>query len=104
MRWAEAAERDLDELIAFLAVESETDAERVLRRIEGRAESLSSSPSRGRFVPELARFGMRSWRELVVRPYRLVYRVEGDTVTVLALFDGRRDLEDVLLDRLLRTP
>jgi plasmid stabilization system protein ParE len=40
----------------------------------------------------------------VVRPYRLIYRVERDTVTVLAVFDGRRDLEDVLLDRLLRLP
>jgi hypothetical protein len=40
----------------------------------------------------------------VIRPYRLVYRVEADTVTVLALFDGRRDLEDVLLERLLRSP
>ena len=55
-------------------------------------------------VPELAHFGMRTWRELVVRPYRLVYRIEGDTVTVLAVIDGRRDLEDVLLERLLRTP
>jgi len=47
---------------------------------------------------------MRTWRELVVKPYRLVYRIEGDTVTVLAVFDGRRDLEDLLLERLLRTP
>jgi toxin ParE1/3/4 len=46
---------------------------------------------------------MRSWREIVARPYRILYRVSGDTVTVLAAFDGRRDLEDVLLERLLRT-
>jgi plasmid stabilization system protein ParE len=55
-------------------------------------------------VPELARFQMRTWRELVIRPYRLVYRIEGDTVTVLAVFDARRDLEDLLLERLLRSP
>jgi toxin ParE1/3/4 len=47
---------------------------------------------------------MRTWRELVVRPYRLVYRVGSDAVVVLAVFDGRRDLEDVLLDRLVRSP
>jgi hypothetical protein len=33
-----------------------------------------------------------------------VYRIEGDTVTLLAVLDGRRDLEDALLDRLLRMP
>jgi addiction module RelE/StbE family toxin len=104
VQWAEAAVRDLEELVTFVALDSAPDAERVLARIEQRAAALEASPARGRAVPELARFGMRGWRELVVRPYRIVYRVESDTVTVLAVFDGRRDLEDVLFDRLLRTP
>jgi hypothetical protein len=39
-----------------------------------------------------------------VRPYRLVYRIEGNSVNVLALFDGRRDLEDILFERMLRMP
>jgi len=104
VRWAEVAVGDLEELAALLALDSEQAAERVLRRIEKRAATLESSPARGRVVPELAHFQTRNWRELVIRPYRLVYRVEADTVTVLALFDGRRDLEDVLLERLLRSP
>ncbi len=104
VQWAEVAVRDLEELVSFIAVDSALDSERVLRRLEKRAAALESSPARGRVVPELARFGMRTWRELVVRPYRLVYRIEGDTVTMLAVFDGRRDLEDILLDRLLRMP
>ena len=99
---AEAAVRDLEEPVSFIAVDSQAAAGRVLKRLETRAATLKSSPGRGRVVPELARFGMRTWRELVVRPYRLVYRIEGDTVNVLALFDGRRDLEDLLLERLLR--
>jgi plasmid stabilization system protein ParE len=104
VEWAEVAARDLAELLAFIAVDSAPDAERVLQRIERRAAALESSPRRGRVVPELARFGVRTWRELVVRPYRMIYRIEGDTVIVLAVFDGRRDLEDLLLERLTRTP
>ncbi len=104
VRWAELAVGDLEEQVSYIAVDSETDAARVLKRIETRAAALESSTARGRVVPELAHFAMRTWRELVVRPYRLVYRIEGNTVTVLAVFDGRRDLEDVLLERLLRTP
>jgi addiction module RelE/StbE family toxin len=104
VQWAEVAARDLEELVTFIAEDSPPDAERVLRRLEQRAATLESTPARGRLVPELRRFGMRTWRELVVRPYRLVYRIEGDTVTVLAVLDGRRDLEDVLLERLLRAP
>ena len=50
-------------------------------------------------------FGRRSpsaYRELLVDPYRLVYRVESARVVVVEIFDGRRNLEDLLLDRLLR--
>jgi plasmid stabilization system protein ParE len=104
VQWAEVAVRDLEEIVGFVAIDSEGDAERLLRRIEARASALESVPERGRVVPELARFGMRSWREVLVRPYRIVYRIEGDTVTVLAALDGRRDLGDVLLDRLIRVP
>jgi addiction module RelE/StbE family toxin len=104
VQWAEVAVRDLEELLSYVSVDSEANATRVLERIETRAAALESSPARGRVVPELGHFGMRTWRELVVRPYRLVYRIEGDTVTVLAVLDGRRDLEDVLLERLLGTP
>ncbi|MBW2400317.1 MAG: type II toxin-antitoxin system RelE/ParE family toxin, partial [Deltaproteobacteria bacterium] len=101
--WAEVAVRDLEEIVAVIALDSPINAERVLERIASRASTLESTPERGRVVPELAHLGMRTQRELVVKPYRLIYRMEGDTVTVLALFDGRRDLEDLLLERLVRS-
>lgn len=104
VRWAETASRDLEEIAEFIAIDSRSKAERVLERIEARASRLESEPQRGRVPPELAQFGIRTWREILVRPYRLVYRLDGDTVSVLAVFDGRRDLEDVLLERLVRTP
>ena len=104
VQWAEVAARDLEELVAYIASDSPTNAVRVLDRIERRASVLERTPTRGRIIPELARIGARTWRELIIRPYRLIYRVEADTVTVLALFDGRRDLEDVLFERLVRSP
>lgn len=102
VRWAEAASADLEEMIAYIAVEAPLNAERLLARLLAKAEGLETTPPRGRVVSELARFGMRQWRELIVRPYRLVYRIEGSAVYVLALLDGRRDLTDLLLERLLR--
>ena len=102
--WAEAAVRDLEDIVSFVAIDSPLNAQRLLARLSAKARSLQTSPQRGRIVPELLRFGMRTWRELVGRPYRLVYRVTGGAVIVLAVFDGRRELEDVLLDRLVRSP
>lgn len=100
--WAEAAARDLEELIGYVADDSIANATQLLDRLEERAANLERLPLRGRVVPELAHFGIHSLRELIERPYRIVYRVASDTVTVVALLDGRRDLEDILLERLVR--
>jgi plasmid stabilization system protein ParE len=104
VRWAEVAVRDLEELVVFIAVDSPANAQRDVDRLERRAAMLEASPARGRIVPELSRLGMRNWREIVVKPHRLICRIENDTFTVLALLDGRRDLEDLLLERLVRSP
>ncbi len=53
-------------------------------------------------VPELATFGLRTWRELLVSPYRLIYRSDEQSVHVLAVLDGRRELHELLLERLVR--
>jgi len=102
VQWAEAAARDLEELISYVAADSPLNAERILDKLEKRAQTLESTPVRGRVVPELAHFGIRNWRELIVKPYRIIYRIDEDTVNVLAVLDGRRDLQDMLLERLIR--
>jgi toxin ParE1/3/4 len=101
--WTDEAVEDLEEIVGYLAADSPLNARNLLARLRSRAEALETSPRRGRVVPELARFAIRSWRELVVKPYRVVYRVGETEVFVLAVFDGRRDLEDVLLERLVRS-
>lgn len=103
VHWAEEAVQDLEEIVSYVAAGSPVNARNLLAKLWRRAESLDTSPMRGRVVPELARFGIRSWRELVVKPYRILYRVAEKEVYVLAVFDGRRDLEDVLLERLVRS-
>ena len=102
VQWAEAAVRDLEELISYIAADSPLNAEGILDKLEKRAQTLESTPVRGRVVPELAHFGIRNWRELIVKPYRIIYRIDEDTVNVLAVLDGRRDLQDLLLERLIR--
>ena len=100
--WTNAATHDLVEIVSFVARKSPVNARRLLIRLRSKAESLERSPLRGRVVLELAMTGSRAWRELVVRPHRLVYRIRGDLVLVGAVVDGRRDLEDLLLERLTR--
>jgi toxin ParE1/3/4 len=102
--WAEPAIVDLEETVSFIASRSPLNAKRLLKNFKTKARSLENSPERGRVVAELAEFGIRAWRELLIRPYRLIYRVrDKNTVLVAAFLDGRRDLRDVLLERLTRS-
>lgn len=104
VEWAEVARRDLLGIVAYLAVRNPDAAVSTLDRLERRAAALGKTPRRGRVVPELERLQLREYRELVVSPYRLIYRVADPRVLVLGVLDSRRNLEDVLLDRLVGEP
>jgi plasmid stabilization system protein ParE len=101
--WVEGARRDLDVIVAYLGDLSPKAALDALARIRQAAKSLTTMAERGRVVPELARVCVHEYRELVIAPYRLIYRVRERDVIVVALFDARRSLEDVLLERLIRS-
>ena len=89
-------------MAAYLFVEAPLRAERLVDAILERAESLSASPERGRRVPELRWVGDRTWREIQLPPWRIIYRVTtGRVVEIHAVLDGRRNLEDILLERML---
>jgi len=100
--WTDTAVGDLESLVGCIVADAPVNAERIPARLESKAESLEIMPERGRVVPELLRRGLSVWRELIVRPYRIIYRIDQRTVYVLAVLDSRRDLEDVLLERLVR--
>jgi len=102
VEWTETASIDLAHLIRYIAKDSPTNAAVIYGRIRKRTRALMSFPARGHTVPELAELGILSHRELVVPPYRIIYRIENRTVFVHAVFDGRRDLKQILSERLLR--
>lgn len=100
--WAAVAEEDLLRIVQYVAEEDARAALEILNKIKAGAARLSHSPKRGRIVPELLKQGISRYREIVIKPWRLIYRIEGERVYVVAVIDGRRNVEDVLLERLLQ--
>ncbi len=100
--WADSAAGDLESLMDFIEMGSPRRAQQVWARIKKRAAMLDHFPERSRVVPELRALGLPMYRELIVYPYRIPFRIQGKTVVVLGVFDGRRDLEEVLFERLTR--
>jgi plasmid stabilization system protein ParE len=98
--WASVAENDLREIIEYIAIDNPTNALRTLQKIKQRASSLYTLPERGRVVAELQDQGILIYRELVVPPWRIIYRISENEVYVLSVLDARRNVEDILLKRL----
>ena len=73
----------------------------VLEQIEQAFSSLSEYPERGNYPMELLDIGIREYREMFSRPYRIIYRVMENNVYVLLIADGRRDMQTLLQRRLL---
>ena len=99
--WANAAQHDLKQIVEYIAIDSLDNALRILQKIRHKASNLSSAPERGRIVPELKEQGIHTYRESIVAPWRIIYRISDTTVFVLSVIDSRRNVEDILLDRFL---
>lgn len=98
----DGATHDLEDLHGHIAARDSPDtADHVLQNIERVLGSLSGAPLRGVYPPGLLALGIKGYREVHSKPYRIVYRVSDDAVYVLMIADGRRDMEALLQRRLL---
>ena len=98
-----AASDDVAGLLTYALSASGLDAALALDHlIDDALRSLETLAHRGRVVPELAARGISTYRELVVSPYRIVYRIVRQEVWVLVVADGRRDFDALLFERASR--
>ncbi|MGV1099379.1 type II toxin-antitoxin system RelE/ParE family toxin [Thiovibrio sp. JS02] len=100
--WASVAEDDLKNIILYIAEDSLANAEIIFEKIKEKASSLKQFPERGRFVPELQEQGIFLYRELIVSPWRIIYRISDKKVYILSVLDSRQNAEDILLKRLIK--
>lgn len=100
--WARVAENDLKEIIDYIAIDSPTNALKIFQKIKKKASSLYTMPERCRIVPELKDQGILQYRELIVPPWRIIFRIAEIKIYVLSVLDSRQNIEDILLKRLIK--
>ena len=94
--------RDLEEIDdCIAAADSPQRAEYVLGKIEEAFLSLSRMPERGNYPRELLTLGIKEYREVFFKPYRIVSRAQDKRVYVYLIAGGRRDMQTLLSRRLL---
>ena len=97
------AQQDLLELHKYVAVhDSLRKAHGLIENLYHACLMLKTMPDRGRVPPELERIGSKDFKEIILKPYRVIYKRTKNRVLVYCILDGRRDLQDLLEERLLR--
>lgn len=103
IEWAPVAQADMDELLAYIGTRDCVDAAmHVYEKLMDKIETLVLHPGRCRIPPELKRLGISGYHELVVSPYGVFFRIRGNRAGIIAILDRRRDLEEFLVQRILR--
>lgn len=87
--WTHPALADVKDIAAFIGKDSPTYAARMSQRLLQSTHRLRRSPYSGGMVPE---FGDPTIREVLVRPYRVIYAVGDGNCYVVAVVHGSRDL------------
>lgn len=97
-----SAERDLESIYDYIAEnDTQANANYVLDKLMEVAESLAANPERGSYPKELLALGIREYRQAHFKPYRLIYRVSGKQVIIYIIADARRDMQTLLMRRML---
>ncbi len=98
----QGAEQDLEAIYDYIAkFDTPANADDVLDQLMAAAGKLAVLPERGGYPQELLGLGIKEYRQVFFKPYRLIYRVMDPDVVVYVIADGRRDLQSLLARRLL---
>ena len=101
--WADIAEEDLRNIIKYIALDNPANALKILKKIREKTSSLYISSKRGRIVPELQGFCILQYRQVIIAPWRIIYRISETekNIYVLSVLDSHQNIEDILLKRLI---
>lgn len=91
--WTGPALADLIEIREWVERDRPEAARRLAAKIRDRVNDLAVYPTSGRVVPEI---GIECYREVIVRPYRIVYEIRENAIVILRVCHSRRDLPEDL--------
>jgi toxin ParE1/3/4 len=97
------AEEDLFQIYKYVYLnDSEEQAEQLYSKLYEKCLLLQEFPERGHIPPELNLLDIEDFLEIHYKPYRIIYRIIKREVFINCIIDGRRDIQKLLQERLLR--
>ena len=94
---------DLKDLYVYVSVNDNINsANKLLDGLEEACCKLEKYPDRGHIPSELRQTGIKNYLEIHYKPYRIIYEIEGKVVYIHSVIDGRRNIQEILNNRILR--
>lgn len=90
--WTDNAISDLDDIGRYISKDSLKYAEMTVLKLFSAPNVLEKHPKKGNIVPE---FMDETLRQLIVGNYRIVYRLDKETITILTVCHVRRLIKNV---------
>lgn len=98
-----SAEDDLFEIYKYIYFnDCEENADKIYAKLAEKISSLQEFPNRGHIPSELKLLGVEDFLEIYYKPFRIIYQLIKNTVFVHCVLDGRRDIQKLLRERLIR--
>lgn len=99
-----SAESDLQDLKSYILHRFDRDTWRTsYGKIKDAVARIRHHPEAGKVLPELERLDMVQYRQVLAGKNRIVYEVRADTAYIHLVCDTRRDLQALLMRRLVRS-
>jgi len=96
------AENDINEIIDYISQNNPRTALIIMEKIYTKINSLNRFPNRGSYVPELLIRNIKDYRQITEDQWKIYYKINENIVNVLAVIDSRRNLKDLLINKLLK--
>ncbi len=93
--WTEPALLDIEEIAEYIALDNPSAAKKLVRTVFQKLERLEQHPQSGRKPPEIKK---TSYREMIVNPCRIFYRIDKKDIYILYVMRGERQLRKYLLE------
>ena len=93
--WTEPALQDIEEIAEYIALDDHEAAKKLVKKNFTTVERLKNHPQSGKKSKELKK---TIYREIIVRPCRIFYRIEKNKVFILYVMRGERDLRKYILE------
>jgi plasmid stabilization system protein ParE len=86
----------------YLSALDDKLADKMIEMIEQGLAKLAVSPERNPVVPELSSISAKRYQQYLCKPFRLIYRIDGQTVYVITILHQQQSIEKALQNRNLQ--